>query len=99
MGFEGCKGVSRAVKSERAQSPPAPGPPLTTRAGSSRSSRRLSRLHPATQSRSAGAGAASQSAAASVRSPRREQPMMAQPGRKLFRPEGVSTDAQEATLG
>lgn len=31
--------------------------------------------------------------------PRREQPMMAQPGRKLFRPEGVSTDAQEATRG
>ena len=31
--------------------------------------------------------------------PRREQPMMAQPSRKLFRPEGVSTDAQEATRG
>lgn len=43
------------------------------------------------------AGAASQSAARSA-PPLREQPMTGCQGRKLFRPDGVSTDALEAAV-
>lgn len=53
----------------------------------------VSGRHASAQSRSAGAGAADQSAATSFL---RDHPIMAQLGRKLFRPDGVSTDAQEA---
>lgn len=48
------------------QPTPAPGPPLTARTGSAPSCPSKSDVHSASQSRSAGAGAANQSAVASV---------------------------------
>ncbi|KAF7464611.1 Hypothetical predicted protein [Marmota monax] len=91
--------MGSAPSAARSQKPPSRGPPLTTRTGSAGYSPRQSGLHRAAQPRSAATPGPPANRRRDPPRPPKEQPMTVHRVRKLFRPDCVSTDAQESTRG